>query len=426
MKNTNPPNLKKDALYVYTGYVLRYLSLIILIPYYSRVLGPENYGQLLTAMSLMGIIWMVVNYGFSPIGARTIAKTKNQQEINESFTRQILGRLFLLPVGILIGFLGTIFSPILSTSPMFGVLATFFGILCAFNLGWFFQGMRQFKRNMFVESLAYPLTLGLALTLVKGENDGVFALTSLSISGMICFSLAYFLAFQNVSFCRQTIWDVFAEIKESSILFLQNVNTQIMTTGSVFLLSFLVVTQQVGYFGAAERIMSFGIAFLLPAAQYLMPTISNKMESDPDSVPRLVRIGLSFELIYGFCAMVGGLMLAPYVLPFMLGESFIPSVVPFQILICAMPFAAFTHACANYILIPLKKEKWSLYAILIGNCINIIVAIFAASLWGAIGMAVARTLGEIVIAMAMFVFIWRLNLFSTFLNKKHIVDKKPL
>src|SRR5712675_474856 len=64
---------RSALLVVYAGYCVRYLSLIILIPYYGRVLGPTEYGKVLTAMSLMGVIWMLVNYGFSPVGNRNVA-----------------------------------------------------------------------------------------------------------------------------------------------------------------------------------------------------------------------------------------------------------------------------------------------------------------------------------------------------------------
>ncbi|HBR68763.1 MAG TPA: flippase, partial [Rhodospirillaceae bacterium] len=141
-------SLKKDAAYVYAGYFLRYASLLVLIPYYGRVLGPINYGQVLAAMSLMGIVWMVVNFGLSQTGARDLATAANREETDRIFTRLIMARFVLAPVGIAIGIGGTYFSPLLSSDPLFGIMATLLGLLSAFNLGWFFQGLRQFRRSM--------------------------------------------------------------------------------------------------------------------------------------------------------------------------------------------------------------------------------------------------------------------------------------
>jgi len=76
-----PPKrtLKKDAAYVYTGYFLRYLSPLILVSYYSRVLGPEGYGQVLAALSLMAIVGMVVGYGFLFSGVRELASGRSER-----------------------------------------------------------------------------------------------------------------------------------------------------------------------------------------------------------------------------------------------------------------------------------------------------------------------------------------------------------
>ena len=183
-----PPKstLKKDAAFVYAGYLLRYLSLFILIPYYGRVLGPANYGKVLAAMSVMNIVWMVVNYGFSTTGAREMASTHGRAERGRVFGRQITARFILLPVGIAIGAVGTLWSPILSANIWFGVLATLHGVLAAFNLGWFFQGVRRFRTGMAVEVLSYPTTVIFVLLLVHTADDGVNVFVALVLSSIIC------------------------------------------------------------------------------------------------------------------------------------------------------------------------------------------------------------------------------------------------
>jgi len=414
--------LKKDAAYVYAGYFLRYLSLIILIPYYSRVLGPVSYGQVLAAMSLMSIVWLIVNFGLSPIGARELAVSTEKDQINKVFTRQTIGRTMLLPAGILIGVGGTYLSPILSGAPLLGFIAIIIGLLKAYNLGWFFQGLRQFRRSMTVEALAYPLNVLFVLLFVRTPDDGLYALLSLAASTAICITLAYGLAFRCARFCKQTIINIYSEIKEASTFFLQAVNTTIMVAGSTYLLSLLSTPEQVGYFGAAERIISVAIAFLGPAAQILMPSIAHCAVHAPEKVAFLIKKSLAFEMGYGVCGMIGCVLFAPIVLPLFLGQDFIPSVLIFQILACLLPFAAFTHAFGNYILIPLKKEKWLLLAVVIGNAINLGVAIYAGSIWGAMGMACARVIGEVIIASVLFIIALRLNLFASLFNKNKSID----
>jgi len=63
--------------FVYGGYLMRYVYLIIVVPFYGRVLGVEGYGRVLASMSLMNVIWMLVNYGFSASGMREVSKAQS-------------------------------------------------------------------------------------------------------------------------------------------------------------------------------------------------------------------------------------------------------------------------------------------------------------------------------------------------------------
>ncbi len=135
-----PVSTKRSLSYVYGGYFFRYVYLLILIPYYGRVLGAAEYGKVLVAMSLFGSIWLVVNYGFSLVGGRDIASTTSLSVIGGEFGRHIIARLLMSVVGIIMGVVGTALSHILWSEPMYGLLATVLGLMSAFNLGWYFQG----------------------------------------------------------------------------------------------------------------------------------------------------------------------------------------------------------------------------------------------------------------------------------------------
>jgi len=400
-------SLKKDAAFVYGGYFLRYLSVLVLIPYYGRVLGPANYGKILAAMSLMSIIWMAVNYGFSTTGARELAKEKDENLWGTIFGRQITARLLLVPAGIIIGIAGTLLSPVLSENPWYGVAATVLGLFNAMNLGWFFQGLRKFRTSIAIEALAYPLNVVFILFLVRNEGDGLYAMIGLLMSSFITTVVAYVTAIKLLRGKKVIFRDGIEEIKSASVIFLQAINSMLMTSGSTYLLSVLSTPEQVGYFGSVERIVSFGLSFLGPMGQVLMPTIAYRTANEPERVQGLVRKGLIFEFGYGLCACLGCVILAPYIIPFVFGSKFGPSVLIMEIMVFALPFAAFTHAFGLYVLIPHKKEKRLVLTVAAGNIVNLLlVFVFAHSL-GGLGVASARVAGEIVIALLLVYFSFR-------------------
>jgi len=392
-------NLRSDAIYVYSAYMLRYLSVFFLVPYYGRVLGPATYGQVLAAMSLMALVWMAVNYGFSTTGSRDMALSADETAWGGIFAGQITARLVLLPVGLLIGLIGTILSPTLRADPWYGVIATLLGFVNSFNLGWLYQGLRRFRLSLIFEALVYPLNILFVLLLVRTSSDGISALFALLAATVIAAVSSYAVALRMLRPGPLLLKRGVIEIKAASTMFLQTVNSMVMTSGSTYFLSVFSSPKQVGYFGSVEKLVSFALAFLGPAAQVLMPTIAHRMKNSRDDLARLVRWSIAFEVVYGLCACIGGFFLARYIIEIAFGTNFGQSVPILQIMLWAVPFAAFTHSIGCYVLIPQSRERWLVTAYVIGNLINVALLSFLARSLGGKGVPIARVSGECMTAL---------------------------
>ena len=131
--------------FVYGGYVMRYLYLIVVIPFYGRVLGVTEYGRVLASMSLMNVIWMLASYGFTIVGMREVARSSERSHQNAVFSLHSSARAFTCAVGAAVGVTATMCSPTLSERPAMGLLATLLGLVSALNLGWLFQGRQRFR-----------------------------------------------------------------------------------------------------------------------------------------------------------------------------------------------------------------------------------------------------------------------------------------
>jgi PST family polysaccharide transporter len=402
-------SVRSDAAFVYGGYLLRYLSLIVLVPYYGRVLGPSSYGEVLAGMSLMNVVWMVVGFGFSPLGARELASSRNADERARIFGRQTASRLVLVPLGLVVGVGGTFSSGVLAKHPVFGLLGTALGIVAAFNLGWLFQGLRRFRLSMALEALSYPLNLAFVLLTVRSSSDGRWAMLSVLFSSCICASVAYVTGFRFTSL-RWPRWrEVTGEVSAAALLFVGSMGSMIMTAGSTYLLSLFSTAREVGYFGTAERFAAVGLGLLGPATQVLMPTISSLHRDGSTRATELARKGLLLEVSYGVCVCIAGVTLAPIVLPWAMGREFQASSRILQVLSCLFPFATFSHAIQSYVLIPLRHERLLKLTTGFAAGVNVLVIVIAAPIWGAFGVALARVLAEIAGAAAMIFAVGRLG-----------------
>ncbi len=387
-------NFKLDAAFVYAGYLVRYLGLFVLIPYYGRVLGPENYGQVLSATSLMTIVLAILGFGFLLRGARDTACAQTDEERSRVFNAHLMGRILLLPAGAVTALIGWHFSNPLEGNIMFAVLAFLIACVNAFNLGWFFQGLRKFKTSIVIDTMFYPLNILFTLTLVRGPEDGIWALWSLLISGSLCLCAAYVICWKYVKVDFSQIREGFLEIKDSTILFLNSINFTILNSGSTYILSTFERPDQVGFYGSAERFFSIALGLLTPLAQILMPTISNMHAMNKERAIHLARKGILIEGLFGLAGVLGGVILSPFLIPMIMGHKFEPSVLMFQLLICALPFAAIRHAISLYVYMPLKHEKQVLIISIVNAGTFLALSILATQFWGGKGMATARIVSE--------------------------------
>jgi PST family polysaccharide transporter len=262
---------------------------------------------------------------------------------------------------------------------------------------------------MALEALSYPLNLAFVLLTVRASSDGLWAMLSVLLSSCICSVVAYVTALRFTSLHWPRLAEIKSEVRASALLFVGSMGSMIMTAGSTYLLSLFASAREVGYFGTAERFAAVGLGLLGPATQVLMPTISSLHRDGSTRATDLARLGLMLEVGYGLCVCVGGLTLAPIVLPWVMGHDFQASSRILQVLCCLFPFATFSHALQSYVLIPLRHERVLKLTTGFAAGVNLVVIVVAAPLWGAFGVALARVLAEIAGACAMVFALGRLG-----------------
>lgn len=396
-KSAESASTGKAMFVVYLGYITRYVYLLILIPFYGRVLGADAYGKVLAAMSLFNLVWLVVNYGFSGVGVRTVASTADPREIGRQFGRHLAARSIMAVPGVGLGVAGTLGSPLLGSEPLYGIAATLLGLISGLNLGWYFQARRRFTTSIVLEVAGFAISLSIILTMVRGKNDGLLVLLALLVSAAVTSLAAYVLAIRQIGTRNLRFGGGRALVRESSPLFAAGGVPAAATNGSSLLLSLFSSPAQVGLFGAAERIASLGLSLLQPAHQVLVSTVAHRLgqrEQTRQAVV-LMRRAVTAMLCFGLTATAAAYLLAPSVLPWVLGEEFRSSVEILQVFSLIFPFAAFNQAIYMAVLIPLKRDKLVARAAVGGALVNVLAMLLLTPTHAGLGIATARVIGEV-------------------------------
>ena len=79
-KGNNTRTLTKNFSALAILQVLRYLMPLIVLPYVTSIIGLEHFGEIAIASSFTLIVQVFVNYSFSFMGARDIARYQDDNE----------------------------------------------------------------------------------------------------------------------------------------------------------------------------------------------------------------------------------------------------------------------------------------------------------------------------------------------------------
>lgn len=398
-----PISTRRALAFVYAGYGLRYAYLLVLIPYYGRVLGAEEYGRLLAAMSLYTMVWMLAEYGFPVVGARDAAGCRDRTALADLFGRHMMGRLWMALPGLAVGIGGTLLSPLLHENPMLGALATANGLLAAFNLGWFFQGTLRFRTSVMLEAAGFVINLPLILLLVHGPGDSAVALAILLGSNLACTIVAYVIAWRGLEH-KAIRWRGGRQlVREATALFAHKGLTMMMASSSTYLLSLFAPAAQVGWYGAAERLAAVGLSLMQPANHVLVGTVARQIsvkESEVDAL-RLMR-GATFVLTgFGVVLLIGTFAFADKAVPLILGPEFGPSVPLLYTLGLLFPFAALSQVITSYVLIPLRHDTLVSQVSMVAALLTLLLVLVLAQWHAGAGVAWARVAGQVGVCIAL-------------------------
>jgi O-antigen/teichoic acid export membrane protein len=396
-----------DFLFVYVAYTLRYVYLLILIPYYGRVLGTDGYGIVLSAMSIMNLAWIITGWGFSAAGVRAIAVAK-ESEYGTLFAQHFSARVLLSLVAVVVALVSICFSSILSGNLLTSAFALALGVLSAFNLGWYLTGSNRSRSAVKLEVLGFILSLGLILLLVKTPQDAHLALLSLLLSSIAVTAVAHGSIFSELP--RKNLFQPaqgLELIRSSGYLFLYASSAMFISAASTYILGLASTPALVGAYGAADRLVSLGLGVMAPIGVIFIPKVTAQFAKNPLAAYRLTR--KIFLLLLGI-SLTGALLCltsSPFIIRLIFGHSFDSAIPLLTAFAPVFPINALIIGFSAYVFIPNHSEKPLAYAVFTGVAINIAVAIYASRVWGGVGVIHARLLGDSITLLLLVLTAWR-------------------
>jgi polysaccharide transporter, PST family len=396
----------RNIVSLYVLHFGNYVLPLITVPYLVRVLGPEKFGLVAFGQGLMAYFVLVVNYGFDWSATRKVAIQRDTPDLVNRTAARVWGAKALLCAASALILLALVLSvPKLNKVSL--LLLILYGSVVGNMLfpTWLYQG----QERMSVISLT---NLGLralgALTIflfIRRPSDFLLYAVVLSAQGLAAGLIGAAAAFR-IFRLRLTIpsWrDVQQEMGESSPLFLTTAAIALYTSGNAFILGLLTNPVAVGYYSAAEKIVTAVVGLFGPLSQAVYPRFSKlARESKTQALlwaRRMLSVTGSGSLLLSVLLFAG----APLVVRVVLGLKYTPSVAVLAIMSPLPVLIAVSNVLGVQLMFPFGHEKKVLVIALAAALVNITLAALLAPRWQASGMAAAVLISEALVTLGYFV-----------------------
>jgi PST family polysaccharide transporter len=203
---------------------------------------------------------------------------------------------------------------------------------------------------------------------------------------------------------------VLREISDSTPFFFTTAAISLYTSGNAFVLGLLTNAVAVGYYSAAEKIVTACAGLLGPLSQAVYPRFSRlARESRAQTLlwaRRMLALTGGGSLILSVLLFVG----APLIVKIVLGPKYTPSAAVIAIMSPLPVLIAISNVLGVQLLFPFGHEKRVLAIVLVAGLINITLAVLLAPRWQAPGMATAVVISETVVTLGYFAWTWISNI----------------
>lgn len=260
----------KNTLFLFLMQGVNYLAPILLIPFYSNVLGVSAYGNIALWLSITQFAYVVTDFGFMTLATRDIAiissdKNRVSRLVSSIYCLKIFLFLIVSIATVAYGFIVNVKYEVV----IFSIITIFSQ---CYQPVWFFHGIEKMKLLAFYFSFSKILFLVLVLTFVNSTSDWSLVLLYWSLSQLLGFLVSnYQYKFLGFGFYLPSFYEVKSIFYKSVHFFISRLSLASYTSFNMIILGSVGTGHYLAAFAICDQIFKAGQAFTSPVTQALYP-----------------------------------------------------------------------------------------------------------------------------------------------------------
>lgn len=327
--------------------IIGYVFPLITLPYISRVVGIEHFGEIAFATAVIAYFQAVVDWGFNFTATRDVARIKSDKaEVSRIYSEVFWARVFLCAISL------AVLCILILLIPRFReiscLLCCRFLIVIGYVLygDWLFQAIEKMKYITILNIVANTLFTISVFIFITEKEDYIYQplLSSLGfvISGLIAFFVL--VPAEGVRLKFVTSKNVFIALKTSSAVFINQAMPVISENLTVILLGFWGGAVANGKFDAGYKVIGVLERFILMLSRTFFPFLARRIDKHLFFF-RLNLISAVFVTILAF-------VFAPFIIRILFSKEFYNAVLALRIISIAVVFSMLINVYGiNYLLL---------------------------------------------------------------------------
>jgi len=317
----------------------------VTLPYLIKVLGLQQYGAIVLALSLIAYFQSITNYGFNLSATREIARHKtSRKQLSFIYSKTQTSKIYLLLLSL------SILIPAVMIVPQFREDLLVYLLICLMLIGqtmfpeWFFRGVEQMGYITILDLIVKgSFTIGVFVLIKSPEDYWLYPLL-FGLGYVFIAILSHFLIVKKFKLSVQLVKknSVIKNLKFGFPLFINQFMPNFYNNTTTFLIGMLLGKQAAGLFGTIRQITN-----LLNVLNSVVSTVVF-----PYLVRRQDKFGVFSKLyLIGFIAISALITLVHKPIFEWIGINNTESSISFYILIVGLVFiATYSIYSTNYLI----------------------------------------------------------------------------
>lgn len=332
--------------------VMRYLIPILVLPYVSRIIGVEHFGEIAITASATMIMQYVVDYGYNYIGAREVAKNKtNIAFISDLYSSITIARCLLFIACIIVAYILTLVFPLLAQVRLLLFITCPSVLLSVFIPEWLYQGLEEMKFITVMHVVSRIVYVALIFIFIRQADDYIYYPLVNNI-GFLFAGIASFMILRKKNILLHTVnWrNLWKILQDGWNLFINSICTGLFAQLlNIFIGNFLSIRDS-GIYTSASRLILAARHGLTIITRVFFPFLAQHINKHKKFFIMNALIGFSVALFT--------FVFAPFIFHIFYPGEFSEGILIMRILAIGLFFSSINNSLSANYLVLMGKEKF--------------------------------------------------------------------